>query len=190
MNSHSVTGLTAFYGTQRGYEIGKWDRLVNTNFSIYWAQDIESSSDVKMFNKLTDEGIKINYLLRWSHDEEFEGVNVVDLYLDSFELAKLINLIDSKLEKFDVEKLWAITISEGEPWNSIGSFWDSNILKQYNDTFKSDTGYWLKDARNRTEDAKLHDWLGEKIVWLFNHIYDYLKGKWSHLVIFQNINLP
>ena len=70
-------------------------------------------------------------------------------------------------------------------------FMSQEAFEKYNDTYHSEEDFWLrwKDSGvyfgSSSEEPVLSDWLSEKFVWVFNHLHDYIKGKWPHLRVFQ-----
>jgi hypothetical protein len=80
-------------------------------------------------------------------------------------------------------------LSEEEPLHAQEYFYKVESFRKYNETYNSETGFWLRESvyntMNITEDVVLVNWFNEKLINVFNHIYDYIKGKWPHLIIFQ-----
>jgi len=85
-------------------------------------------------------------------------------------------------------------LSEEEPANAYRWALDADPLPQdiakYGDTYYEETGFELKPTSqmNGTEHEVFFEWLNSKNVWAFNYIYDYVKSKWPHLVIFQSVS--
>jgi hypothetical protein len=181
--------LEVFYGTQRNYDSQKWDRIVDSNFSLFWARSFEFEHDVSILNELIDKGIKVNYRLNWWDLIEFHRKSVVDFYIDTTSLVEISQFVDDELNEVNTEKLWAVTLSEGEPWRSFGGFGNEENWNKYQEVYQEETGFLLKSNRNATEERVLNEWMGQKMVWFFNYLYDYIKNKWPHIKVFQVIEL-
>ncbi|MHA2170500.1 MAG: hypothetical protein ACXAB7_11460 [Candidatus Kariarchaeaceae archaeon] len=182
-------GLEVFYGTQRNYDSQKWDRIVDSNFSLFWARSFEFEHDVSILNELIDKGIKVNYRLNWWDLIEFHQKSVVDFYIDTASLVEISQFVDDELQVINTDGLWAVTLSEGEPWRSFGGFGNEENWNKYQEVYQEETGFLLKSNRNATEERVLNEWMGQKMVWFFNYLYDYIKNKWPHIKVFQVIEL-
>ncbi len=176
---------------------GLWRRLLDTNTSIFWSQgDFQHRPwEGEDINQLADQGIKINYRFGlWHKFENGEiawNTSVVDLYYNASLMELMEREIDWQLSYLNVDKIWAVTLSEEEPMHAYYNFWRQEALEKYNNTYHSEEGFWLrwKDSGvffgSSSEEPVLSDWLSEKFVWVFNHLYDYIKDKWPHLRVFQ-----
>lgn len=160
--------------------------------------------DVKNLHQLADHGIKIMYVLQWWQEPGIAYHNALDIfYNDSFR-ADVERVIDYNFEGIppdfyhgehawsglNPEKIWAVILSDEEPtwsyhWSDFYSI--SDDLAKYSDIYYTETGFQLKSIpdMNETEQVVLNEWLNGKTVWVFNHLYDYVKSKWPHLLVFQ-----
>ena len=144
-------------------------------------------------HQLADQGVKINFRIFWwwgfYNGEIAWNTSVVDLYYNASLRGLLEEYFDSTFSYLDLDKIWAVTLGEEELGYAHRYFWTPDALQRYNETYNSETGFWLRDRYdlNRTEGLVLDEWLSEKTVWVYNHLYDYVKGKWPHLEVFQFI---
>jgi hypothetical protein len=158
----------------------------------------ESSADFQhnpwepeLVHRLADAGVKVNFRLFWwwqfYNGEVAWNTSVVDLYYNETLMGLLEGFVDGQLDQLDPEKIWAVTLSEEEPGYSLRYFWTPTTQRRYNYTFHEETGYWLRGryGLNRTEEKILYQWLSEKTVRVFNRLYDYVKGRWPHVFVFQ-----
>lgn len=189
----SVNCLPAFYGGNLQRET--WSRLLRTGVAMF-----ESSADfqhnpweAELVHRLADAGVRINFRLFWwwqfYNGEVAWNTSVVDLYYNETLMGLLEGFVDGQLDQLDTEKIWAVTLSEEEPGYSLRYFWTPATKRKYNHTFHEETGYWLRGQYdlNRTEEMVLHRWLSEKTVSVFNRLYDRVKGRWPHAIVFQFI---
>ena len=189
-----VSAIPTFYGGYVNIE-GLWMRLLNTNTSIFWSQGdfFHYPHEGEALDLLADNGIKVNFRLAWWHKfkngEIAWNSSVVDFCYNETLLGMLNDYIDNEFTYFDPEKLWAVTISEEEPMHAQEFFFTLEAFKKYNETYHSETGFWLRESlhgtMNITEEVAFYNWFNEKVIDFFNYIYDYIKGKWPHLLIFQ-----
>jgi len=191
-----VDAIPMFYGGSFGRQ-GMWTRLLDTNATIFWSQGDfwHYPWEAEDLHQLADHGVKINYRIYWwekfQNGEIAWNTSVVDFYYNTSLMKLLEQEIDAQLLHLDLNKIWAVTLSEEEPMHAYYPFWRIEAFKKYNDTYHSETGFWLRwrDSsafyENKTEEIVLNNWLSEKFVGVFNHLYDYIKGKWPHLLVFQ-----
>jgi len=192
----NVNAIPMFYGGGFGTQ-GQWRRLLNTSTSIFWSQgDFQHNSwEGEDINQLADQGIRINYRFGLWHKFENGEIawnkSVVDLYYNSSLMELMKREIDWQLSHLDVEKIWAVTLSEEEPMHAYYHFMSQKSFELYNDTYHSEKGFWLrwKDTgvyfETSSEEPVMADWLSEKFIWVFNQLYDHIKGRWPHLQVFQ-----
>ena len=189
----AVSAIPIFYGSFFETQ-GMWTRLLDANINLFVSgADFQHSPwEAEDVHQLADHGIKINFRTFWwwqfYNGEIAWNTSVVDFYYNASLLKLLEQYIDWEFTYLNPEKIWAVTLSEEEPGHSFLHF-DQSIeaLQKYNDTYHSETGFWLRRDKlyNEREWAVLNDWQSEKFVWVFNHLYDYIKGKWPHLLVFQ-----
>ena len=128
---------------------------------------------------------------KFENGEVAWNTSVVDLYYNASLMELMKREIDWQLSYLDVDKIWAVTLSEEEPMHAYYHFMSQEAFEKYNDTYHSEEGFWLRwrDSgvfyESSSEVLVMDDWLSEKFVWVFNHLYDYIKGKWSNLLVFQ-----
>lgn len=182
------------------YSEDKWKSLVN-NCSIFWAMGSEDDFfDVEVeiaerVHWLSDQGMKINYRVWWWNlfAPPEEQHNALDIYYDEPYRQEVQRIIDNHFKNINPEKLWALTLSEEEPANAYRWALDADPLPQdiakYGATYYRETGFELKPVSqmNETEGEVFFEWLNNKNVWVFNYIYDYVKSKWPHLIVFQSV---
>ncbi len=184
-------GVPCFYGGS--LQEDTWQRLLRTGVGMF-----ESSADFQhnpweseLVHRLADSGARINFRLFWwwqfYNGEVAWNTSVVDLCYNETLMGLLEDFVDGQLDQLDPEKIWAVTLSEEEPGYSLRYFWTSATQRRYNDTFQEETGYWLRGqyGLNRTEEKVLYGWLSEKTIWVFNRLYDHVKDRWPHALVFQ-----
>jgi len=112
---------------------------------------------------------------------------VVDLYYSASLLRLLEEYIDRQFSYLDPGKIWAVTLSEGEPGYSFRYFNTLEGWRKYNDTYHSETGFWLREGDLPAgESLVFNNWISEKWSLVFNHLYDYIKIRWPHILVFQS----
>jgi len=186
-------GIPSFYGGS--LQEDTWRRLLRTGVGMF-----ESSADFQhnpwepeLVHRLADAGVKVNFRLFWwwqfYNGEVAWNTSVVDLYYNETLMGLLEGFVDGQLDQLDPEKIWAVTLSEEEPGYSLRYFWTPAAQRRYNYTFHEETGYWLRGqyGLNWTEEKVLCQWLSEKTVRVFNRLYDHVKGRWPHVLVFQFI---
>jgi hypothetical protein len=138
--------------------------------------------------------MKINFRPFWwwqfYNGEIAWNTSVDDIYYNATLLRLLEQYIDWEFSYLNPDKVWGVTLSEEEPGWSFRYFDTPEAYRKYNDTFHSETGLWLKAdwlryERTRYEEIVFNNWMSEKWSWVFNHIYDYIKDKWPHMVVYQ-----
>ena len=174
-----------------------WRRLLFLNTTIFgssgdfWHYPWESEN----IKGLADEGVLINFRINWwdrfSNGELAWNTSVVDFYYNSTLMELLEEEIDWSLNFLDLDKTWAITLSEEGPGAAYRHFWKIEKFEKYNSTYHSETGFWLKPryTLNKTESIVLDEWLNQKNNWFNNYLYDYIKGKNPDIQVFQFIFL-
>ncbi len=174
-----------------------WRRLLFLNTTIF-----VSSGDFQHYPwegdnlmGLADEGVLINFRIDWwarfANGERAWNTSVVDFYYNESRLGLLEDEIDWGLSYLDLDKVWAITLSEEGPGASYWHFRKLDQLRKYNATYHDETEFWLKNrsSMNKTENMILDQWLNQKNNWFFNHLYDYIKAKNPDIQVFQFIFL-
>lgn len=187
--------IPTFYGGS--LQEDTWSRLLRTGVEMF-----ESSADFQhhpwepeLVHRMADAGVKINFRLFWwwqfYNGEIAWNTSVVDLYYNETRMGLLEEFIDWQLDQLDPDKIWAVTLSEEEPGYALRYFWKPASQERYNDTYHEETGLWLKGQYdlNRTEERTLNRWLSEKTVHVFNRLYDQVKGRWPHILVFQFMGL-
>ena len=186
-----VSALPTFYGGS--FDRGLWPRVVDTNVRLF-----ESGADFFHYpwmaedvHQLADQDIKIIFRIFWwwpfYNGQIAWNTSVVDFYYNASVLKLLEQEIDWQLSHLNMSKIWGVTLSDEEPGYAYQYFWTPASLQKYNETYHSETGFWLRGRYdlNQTEEFVLNDWLTEKFVGVFNHVYDYIKSEWPHLRVFQ-----
>ena len=164
--------------------------------SIWWPMGPHmTEEEAEWLHQLADQGIKINYRLYWWEEPGIAYHNALDIFYNESFRADVEQVIDYNFDMLDPEKVWAVTLSDEEPswsfhdWWGTGSFpWVINKdVAKYSDIYSAETGFQLKSFNdmNGTEGVVFIEWVNEKTVWVFNHLYDYVKSKWPHLLVFQ-----
>jgi hypothetical protein len=191
-----VNGIPTFYGG--GLDNPEtWDRILYLNATMF-----VSSGDFQHYPweaehimMLADSGVRVNFRVDWWarfwNGERATNTSVVDFYYNRSRLGLLEEELDWVFGFLDMDKIWAVTLSEEGPGASYRYFRTPRQLRKYNESFHGETGFYLRlpGRMNRTEEMALETWLAEKNVWVFNHLYDYVKTRWPHLVVFQFIYL-
>ena len=191
----AVSAIPTFYGG--GVEKGLWTRVFKSNVRLF-----EAGTDFDHYpwiaediHQLADHGVDIVLRVFWwwgfYNGEIAWNTSVVDMYYNASLIELLEQLIDWQFSHLDMSKIWAVTLSDEEPMYAYQYFWTQASLEKYNDTYHSETGFRLTGRYNlnETEDFVLRYWLAEKFVSVFNRVYDYIKGKWPHLLVIQFIRL-
>ena len=161
------------------------------------SSSVIAREDVRALHQFAERGVKIGVGVGiW---DSFPNQSILDIYYNESCLRKLERLID---RVFDVdpeqgpgvnpERVWSMTLGAEEPYWPMGYPGENPIFFQFNETYNDETGFWFKpyDNMNATERLVLVEWTNEKGNWVFNHMYDYAKAKWPHLVLFQSFFPP
>jgi hypothetical protein len=190
------------------------DAVLQSNFSIrsYAGRFTEEIS--KNIDLLSNNGYKINYgELWWGNPEDpFDPDfgNPIELfynetYRNQVEAIFDYNFNGTQLSFQDPQydwshygvnpdSLWSVTLSDEEPswtrWTEIYTELSPEIAK-YSDIYQSETGFELKPLfeMNMTEYSVAVEWINAKSVWTFNHLHDYVKANWPHLLVFQYMTM-
>jgi len=169
-----------------------WTRILDTDTSLFWSQGdfFHSPWEADNLHLLADAGVKVNYRPFWwwkfYNGEIAWNASVVDFYYNETLLGLLEEYIDWEFSHLDPEKVWAVTLSEEEPGYSLLHLDTPDGRRRHNETYYSETGYWLREEEPLGEEKLVYDgWVSEKWTWLFNHLYDYVKEKWPHIQVFQ-----
>jgi len=153
--------------------------------------------DVRALHQLAEHGFRIGVGANiW---DRFPEYTILDFYYNSSRLRELERAIDQVFKTdpgqgpgVNPERVWSLTLGGEEPFWHPGFPSDNPMYAPFNETYHSETGFWFKpyDKMNWTEWRVAVDWATEKHVWVFNHLYDYVKTKWPHLVVFQSFFPP
>ena len=175
------------------FYVGPVPSVMPDNVTIWWPMGPNGVGDVENLYRFADQGVRINYRLWWWEElvADYPGGAPDICYNETFR-KEVERVIADQLGSVDPEKLWAVTLSEEEPMNALywySDYYDelSEALVRYSDRYYAETGFDLKPLHesNETEGIAFLEWLNEKTVWAFNHLYDYVKSKWPHLLVFQ-----
>jgi len=192
----NVAAIPTFYGG--GLENTEtWTRVPWLNATIF-----VSSGDFQHYPweadhlmRLADMGVRINFRVDWWNrfwnGERAWNTSVIDFYYNATRLSLLEDELDLIFGHMDMEKIWAVTLSEEGPGASYRFFRTPQQRAKYNATYHAETGCWLSDPAhmNRAESQTYERWLNAKNTWLYNHLYDWVKGRWPHLQVYQFIFL-
>ena len=154
-----------------------------------------SEEEAESIHELANQGVKINYRLWWWEEPGITHHNALDIFYNETFRQQVEGVIDYNFDLLNPEKLWAVTLSDEEPGWSYHDWYDMGTLPYvitpdvaiYGDVYNAETGLQLKtyNDMNDTEQVIFWEWINEKTVWVFNHLYDYVKSKWPHLQVFQ-----
>ncbi|UCE09302.1 MAG: hypothetical protein JSW61_10020 [Candidatus Thorarchaeota archaeon] len=147
--------------------------------------------EAEVIRDLAESGVRVNMKLDWwapfFNGEIAWNTTAIDFCYNLTLLELLDDEIDWYLSFVEPEWIWALTLSSEEPAGSLAFFSKQDKYEKLNTTYNSETGFWLRweTPINKTEEFVLWEWQREKTIWLFNHIYDYLKAKWPDVLVFQ-----
>lgn len=180
--------------------------LINSISLWYSGGPRMSSHDVMKLNQLADSGVRIVYGIMLWGEPGTEGHNALDVYYNETFRRQVEQIVDYNFngippdfypknvdlswDGIDPNKIWAVSIGEEEPGGYEESeFYDtlSEDIARYSDVYYDETGFQLKPLleMNKTEEIVFWEWFTEKNVWTYNHLYDYIKSKWPHLLVYQ-----
>ncbi|MFX0201022.1 MAG: hypothetical protein ACFFCW_33295 [Candidatus Hodarchaeota archaeon] len=160
--------------------------------------------EVENIHQLADQGVKIIYGLLWWTEPGMEGRNALDIYYNATFREQVDQVIaynfdgsppdfyhgEHAWKGLNPEKLWAVVLGDEEPGCYGGSEFYSSLsddIAKYSEPYYAETGFHLKPLweANETEAMVFWEWFMAKNAWAYNHLYDYIKSKWSHLLVFQ-----
>ena len=136
-----------------------WRRLLDTDTSIFWSQgDFQHNPwETESQQELADAGMNINFRIFWwrhfNNGEIAWNTSIIDFYYNMTLQTLIKEYIDSEFSHLDPDKLWAITLSEEEPSNSL-KYFDNDAKSKYNSTYHYETGNWLR-TKPPNDDEKL-----------------------------------
>lgn len=188
-----VGAIPTFYGSFFERQ-GMWTRLLDTNISLFVSgADFQHSPwEAEDVHQLADHGVKINFRTYWwwqfYNGEIAWNTSVVDIYYNATLMELLEQQIDWQLSYLNPDKIWAVTLSEEEPAGAL-RFFAGKKLQEHNETYHSETGLWLREEDLYSEPV-LNNWQSEKFVSVYNHLHDYIKNKWPHVLVFQFVHTP
>ncbi|MHA1653474.1 MAG: hypothetical protein ACTSYX_06425 [Candidatus Thorarchaeota archaeon] len=191
-----VAAIPTYYGGTHP-PLGYADVILDSNTMMFHTWGAWTQDEADTLHYLADHGIRINMIFQ---PEVVEPNSLVlDYYYNTTLLQLLDDSIDTMFELVDEndlgpginpDKVYSITIGDEEPEGLYPyglQYAPDERVASYNSTFHSETGFWLKGLHdmNRTERIVWEEWLGSKITWLLNHIYDRCKGNWPNIRVFQ-----
>jgi PKD repeat protein len=166
---------------------------------------------VERLRQAAEHGVRIHYGIGWWGEPGMEYHNALDIFYNESFRNQVYEVIDynfhgvppdfyhgahewSGLDPELIEKILSAGLSGEEPltsycWSDL--YGPSDDLAKYSDIYYEETGYQLKGFNDmlEAEQVVFSEWMNEKNVWVFNHLYDYVKSKWPHLQVFQNMFL-
>lgn len=166
---------------------------------------------VERIRQVSEQGIRIHYGLGWWGEPGMEHHNALDIYYNESFRNQVHQVIDyhlhgvppdfyhgahewSGLDPELIDKIFSAGLSGEEPISSYSwtdLYGPSDDLAKYADIYFEETGHHLKGFNDMLEEEQVvfNEWTNEKNVWVFNHLYDYVKSRWPHLRVFQNMFL-
>ena len=166
---------------------------------------------IERLRQAAEKGVRIHYGVGWWGEPGMEYRNALDIFYNEFFREQVYQVIDynfhgvppdfyhglhewSGLDPELIEKIPSAGLSGEEPltsycWSDI--YGPSEDLAKYSDVYYEETGLQLKGFNDmlEAEQVVFSEWVNEKNVWVFNHLYDYVKSKWPHMQVFQNMFL-
>ena len=170
----------------------EWTRVLGWNVSRLGVE-LVTREDIIAISEMAKHGFDIDTGVFWCW--ELPNKSIFDLFYNSTCIRKVERMIDRVFEHdpgedpglspdrvswFKIsseEPFWALHWTENFPWVI------NDVVAVYNETYKTETGFWLKpfNSMNNTEKVVLHEWSNEKFKWVWDHLYDYLKSKWPNI---------
>ena len=141
---------------------------------------------------LADHGIDILYQIWFWHEHDY---NILDIFYNYESCQDTVKAsIDFHFNWLDPNKIWAVKLGDEEPvsggynWGLSEDPLPEDIAK-YDNIYYQETGDHLKPIQymNHSEHQRFFEWANEKDTWVLNWVYDYVKTKWPHLDVFQNV---
>ena len=178
--------------TRHGGGFSPVDTIIGSNISYWTFNGHGSSGDAVMAQALAEAGVKVIQIIHWWGENI---TNPIDIFYNSTVQSYLRHEIDFNMFAFNPDHFWGIVIGDEEPgWRRYTDIGDtlSPEIAIYNDTYHSETGYWLKpySQLNLTETFVFTEWLNEKSVWAYNFIHDYVKSKAPNVNVIQYMIMP
>jgi hypothetical protein len=179
--------------------------LMDSNFTIITLNGHGGWGDLEAIRLINEAGKKFMHIEGWWNSTINNPLDIY--YNDTFRHIAMGHINFSRglpignqgsppdVALIDADYIWGITLGDEEPaWRrycDVSSSLSPEIAK-YNDTYKTETGYFLKPTSemNRTEYWVFSEWINEKSVWVYNFMYDYVKRLVPHAVIFQYMIMP
>ncbi len=188
-----VQAIPTWQGGQPGV---RWYVLMGYNLT-HLVTGTVLRQDVRALHQFAERGVKIGVGVGiW---DAFPSESVLDIYYNESCLRRLERLIDAVFEVepgdgpgVNPERVWSMTVGSEEPHWPAGYPGENPVFFRFNETYHTETGFWFKpfDDMNATERMVLVEWTNEKGNWVFNYMYDYVKAKWPHIVVFQSFFPP
>ncbi len=141
---------------------------------------------------LADNGIDILYQIWFRHEHDY---NILDIFYNYESCRDTVEAsIDVHFDSLDPNKIWGVRLGDEEPAGG-GYRWGLNEdplpedIAKYDSIYYEDTGDSLKSPKsmNHSEHQKFFEWANVRDTWVLNWMYDYVKTKWPHLEVFQNV---
>lgn len=185
---YSVSNVRAIE-TRHGGGFGTVDTISNSNITYWTFNGQGTPQDNLDMQMLYETGVKTILIVHWWG--EWWGVNItnpIDIYYNSTVQSYLDDAIDFNLDVFNPDYVWGVTLSDEQ---YISAQLSPEIAK-YNDTYRAETGYWMKpyDERNTTESFAYNEWLNERSVWVYNYVASYIRSWAPNAKIVQYILMP
>lgn len=178
------------------------DVILNSNFTIWTFGGHAGEGDVQNIHALAQAGIKFMHIEGWW--SEFVS-NPLEVYYNetirtwakesiNFSLYGILPSYEGGPQQvaspIDPNDIWGITLGDEEPgWIGYSDFHEtvSPKIAKYNETYHSETGYYLKPLydMNNTERFVFTEWLCIKSNWVYNYMHDYVKSQVPHAMVFQ-----
>lgn len=140
---------------------------------------------------LADNGLDVLYQIWFWHEHDY---NILDIYYNYGSCQDTVMAsIDYHFNWLDSSKVWAVRLGDEEP--ASGYKWSLGFdplpegIAKYDSTYHADTGDSLKPTLSMThsEHQRFFEWANGRDTWVLNWVHDYIKTKWPHLKVFQNV---
>jgi PKD repeat protein len=169
-----------------------------------------SDEDIERLRQAAEQG-RVSYGIGWWGEPGMEYHSALDIFYNESFRDQVYQIIDynfdgvppdfyhgahgwSGLDPELIERISLVGLSGEEPLTSYcwtDFYGPSENLAKYGDVYYEETGFQLKgfNDMNETEQLVFSEWNNEKNVWVFNNLHDYIKLKWPHLQVYQNMFL-
>jgi len=166
--------------------------------------------DIGRLRQAVEQG-RVSYGIGWWGEPGMEYHSALDIFYNESFRNQVYQIIDynfhgvppdfyhgahgwSGLDPELIERISLVGLSGEEPLTSYcwtDFYGPSEDLAKYGDVYYEETGYLLKGFNDMSETEQLvfSEWNNEKNVWVFNNLYEYVKLKWPHLLVYQNMFL-